>query len=188
MEAIDEGGEAAIRVNDLAAAAGVTVPTLYRYFGSRDGLIVVAQTQRFRMTQNADTAIFAAALAKAKTAEQFEKAVRKELPLHFERDRWAMRQVRVNTLGSAYRRPELTQSLAQAQREGAMGIAMTLEPFQKRGWIRKNVDLPSLAYWYMGQILGRVLIEMGDDPVVEKHWNKISVDAVLAVTFGHAPE
>jgi AcrR family transcriptional regulator len=42
IQAIDSGGEVAVRVNDLAAAAGVTVPTLYRYFGSRDDLNVAA--------------------------------------------------------------------------------------------------------------------------------------------------
>ena len=48
IAAIDKGGEAAVRVNDIAAEAGVTVPTLYRQFGSRDGLVAAAQTQRFR--------------------------------------------------------------------------------------------------------------------------------------------
>jgi hypothetical protein len=36
----------------------------------------------------------------------------------------------------------------------------------------------------MGQILGRALIEMGDDPVVEKHWNQISIEAVMVAAFG----
>ncbi|NCZ71138.1 MAG: TetR/AcrR family transcriptional regulator [Actinobacteria bacterium] len=184
IAAIDEGGEVAIRVNDLAAAAGVTVPTLYRHFGSRDGLIVAAQTQRFRLTQNSDTSILSVALARAKTAEQFQKTLRKELLLHFERDRWVLRATRLNTLGSAVKRPDLQASIAQAQREGAMGIAMALEPYQRKGWLRPDVDLLALAYWYMGQILGRALIEMGDDPVVEKHWNQISIEAVVVAAFG----
>ena len=54
VSAIDEGGEAAVRVNDLAAEAGVTIPTLYRHFGSRDGLVEAAQTYRFRKTQFVD--------------------------------------------------------------------------------------------------------------------------------------
>jgi hypothetical protein len=40
----------------------------------------------------------------------------------------------------------------------------------------------------MGQILGRVLIEMGDSPVAEKKWNQISLDAIMAVVFGIAPK
>ena len=110
--------------------------------------------------------------------------MRKELLLHFERDRWVLRATRLNTLGSAVKRPDLQASIAQAQREGAMGIAMALEPYQCKGWIRPDVDLLAVAYWYMGQILGRALIEMGDDPVVEKHWNQISIEAVMVAAFG----
>ncbi|NDG67232.1 MAG: TetR/AcrR family transcriptional regulator, partial [Actinobacteria bacterium] len=148
--AIDEGGEAAVRVNDLAAEAGVTVPTLYRHFGSRDGLVEAAQTYRFRKTQFIDGSVFAA-------------------------DRWELRQVRLNALGAGYARPELAASLALAQKQGAMGIADMLLPFQKKGWIRKDIDLAAAVYWFMGQILGRVLIEMGDNPVSQKKWNDVSL-------------
>jgi len=53
VEAIDRGGEEAIRVNDIAADAGVTVPTLYRHFDSREGLVEAAQKrpQLFRRYQ-----------------------------------------------------------------------------------------------------------------------------------------
>jgi AcrR family transcriptional regulator len=183
IDAIDTGGEAAVRVNDIAKEAGVTVPTLYRYFGSRDGLVVAAQTQRFRMTQNVDTGVFAAALAKVKTPEQFRKAILKELPLHFESDRFELRQVRLNALGSAANRPELKAAIAQAQYDGASGLAAALKPYQDRGWIRKDIDLLALAYFYMGQILGRALIEMGDDPVNVKKWNQISVEAIISVVL-----
>lgn len=63
----------------------------------------------------------------------------------------------MNALGSAVNRPELTALLAQAQREGAVGPAMAHEPYQRRGWIRTDVDQLALAYWYMGRILGRAL-------------------------------
>ena len=188
IEAIDEGGEAAIRVNDIAADAGVTVPTLYRHFGSRDGLVEAAQTQRFRETQFVDVSVFAASLAKCKSQDELRKAVRNELLTHFARDRWALRQVRLNALGSGYARPELSASLALAQKQGAMGITEMLLPFQKKGWIRKDVDLAATVYWFMGQILGRVLIEMGDDPVSQKRWNEISLEGIMAVIFGDSPK
>jgi AcrR family transcriptional regulator len=188
IQAIDMGGEAAIRVNDIANEAGVTVPTLYRHFGSRDGLVEAAQTQRFRETQFVDSSVFAAALAKCKNQEDLRKAIRKELLTHFDEDRWDLRQVRLNALGAGYARPELSASLALAQKQGAMGITEMLLPFQKKGWIRKDLDLLATVYWFMGQILGRVLIEMGDNPVSQKKWNEISLEGILAVIFGDMPK
>jgi len=186
--AIDEGGEAAVRVNDLAAEAGVTVPTLYRHFGSRDGLVEAAQTYRFRKTQFIDGSVFAASLAKCKSQDELRKALRRELLTHFDVDRWELRQVRLNALGAGYARPELAASLALAQKQGAMGIADMLLPFQKKGWIRKDIDLPATVYWFMGQILGRVLIEMGDNPVSQKKWNDVSIEGIMAVIFGDTPK
>ena len=182
------GGEAAIRVNDIANEAGVTVPTLYRHFGSRDGLVEAAQTQRFRETQFVDSSVFAAALAKCKNQEDLRKAIRKELLTHFDEDRWDLRQVRLNALGAGYARPELSASLALAQKQGAMGITEMLLPFQKKGWIRKDLDLLATVYWFMGQILGRVLIEMGDNPVSQKKWNDVSIEGIMAVIFGDTPK
>jgi AcrR family transcriptional regulator len=188
IQAIDMGGEAAIRVNDIANEAGVTVPTLYRHFGSRDGLVEAAQTQRFRETQFVDSSVFAAALAKCKNQEDLRKAIRKELLTHFDEDRWDLRQVRLNALGAGYARPELSASLALAQKQGAMGITEMLLPFQKKGWIRKDLDLLATVYWFMGQILGRVLIEMGDNPVSQKKWNDVSIEGIMAVIFGDTPK
>jgi AcrR family transcriptional regulator len=188
VSAINEGGEAAVRVNDLATEAGVTVPTLYRHFGSRDGLVEAAQTYRFRKTQFVDGSVLAASLAKCKNQDELRKALRKELLTHFDTDRWELRQVRLNALGAGYARPELAASLALAQKQGAMGIAEMLLPFQKKGWIRKDIDLPATVYWFMGQILGRVLIEMGDNPVSQKKWNDVSLEGIMAVIFGDSPK
>ncbi|MBU3700811.1 MAG: helix-turn-helix transcriptional regulator [Acidimicrobiia bacterium] len=46
VDMIDAGGEAAIRVNHIVAAIGVTPPVLYHHFGSRDGLVIAAQVER----------------------------------------------------------------------------------------------------------------------------------------------
>ena len=188
VAAIDEGGEVSVRVNDLAAEAGVTVPTLYRHFGSRDGLIEAAQTHRFRTTQFIDPSVLASSLAKYKSQDDLRKALRKEFLTHFEADRWELRKVRVNALGAGYARPELTASLALAQKQAAKSITEMLLPFQKKGWIRKDIDLAAAVYWFMGQILGRVLIELGDDPVSQKKWNDVSLEGIMAVVFGDSPK
>jgi hypothetical protein len=78
--------------------------------------------------------------------------------------------------------------LALAQKQGANGITEMLLPFQKNGWIRKDIDLAATVYWFMGQILGRVLIEMGDSPVSQKKWNDVSIEGIMAVIFGDTPK
>ena len=46
IDAIDASGESAVRVQDIADAAGVQIPILYRKFGNREQLIQAAQVER----------------------------------------------------------------------------------------------------------------------------------------------
>ena len=47
IKAIDTGGEASIRVKQIADEAGTSVTSIYHFFGSREGLIEAAQIARF---------------------------------------------------------------------------------------------------------------------------------------------
>jgi hypothetical protein len=95
-----------------------------------------------------------------------------------------VRSARVNVLGSAQTRPELARQLADAQRVANKALAEPLRFARDKGWVRKDVDLEILAAWVIGQINGRVLMEI--DPIADdmKKWDDISIDAVLAM-LGH---
>jgi hypothetical protein len=43
------------------------------------------------------------------------------------------------------------------------------------------LDATALAYWGIGQINGRVLAEMNPTTVNLEAWNKVSIEAVLAI-------
>jgi len=61
---------------------------------------------------------------------------------------------------------------------------MALGMAQERGWVRADVDVCALAAWFMGQLLGRSLIEIGPSPVDPDHWNAIALEAIFAVALG----
>ena len=44
---IDQGGVKALKVRDVSARAGVKEPSVYHYFGNRDGLVEAAQAKRY---------------------------------------------------------------------------------------------------------------------------------------------
>src|SRR5258707_10478653 len=71
IDAIDMGGEAAVRVQEIADAAGVQIPILYRQFGSRDGLIQAAQIERLSRALAREMDELGAAMATVASAGQF---------------------------------------------------------------------------------------------------------------------
>lgn len=187
VQAIDNGGEAGVRVSDIATSAGVTIPTLYRHFGSREGLIEAAQTGRFNRDRGTDFDALSDMLHQCSTQRELKDLIRNVMMTRFDDERRAVRHARVNSLGSGYARPDLMSSLAASQQATASAIAELLRPFQERGWIRPNVDLVAFVYWYLGQLMGRVLIEISGEFVSEEDWNETSLAAVNAVLFGDIP-
>ena len=184
---IDSKGEAGLRVRDIAATAGVTEPSIYHFFGSREGLIVAAQAHRYIFGQVTPLRTFAQAVYACRTKKQFVQVVKQTLTNIYENPAsLAVRSARVNVLGSAQTRPELARRLAEVQKIANDTLAEPLAFARDKGWVRKGVDLNVLASWMIGQINGRVLVEFESDPEELQKWNEISTDAVLAI-LGHPP-
>lgn len=66
---IDAGGEAALRVSDIVARAGVSQPVLYYHFKNRDGLVIAAQVERYTRQTRADIAAIGRAVERCESAE-----------------------------------------------------------------------------------------------------------------------
>ena len=69
--AIDKGGEGAVRVRDLTKSCNITAPSIYHFFGSREGLIDEAQAFRFSRGQRQLGEAFTSAVHTCKNKTQF---------------------------------------------------------------------------------------------------------------------
>jgi AcrR family transcriptional regulator len=178
---IDAGGERAVRVQEIADAAGVQVPILYRHFGNRDGLIQAAQVERLGRALSGELRDLGTALDEMATEEQFRALVDVILASLDTVERRTARWHRVNVIGSTYGRPELARAVTELQSRAVLGIADALRRPQQNGWLRDGLDLEAFAAWFAGQTLGRIIIEIGDYEIDEAAWNSISADAVRYV-------
>ena len=182
VAAIDEGGEAAVRVNHIAAEAGVTPPVLYHYFGSRDGLVIAAQVARYSRRSFEDIERIGQAVAKCSTSEE----LRKTLLITWTRslaERAHNRWVRASALGSAYARVELEAAIAAAQDDIITALSKVLEPCRDRGWFRPGIDLVSTVAWHHSVLIGRVHIERGQTQVDPAEWDRLTLNALDQAFF-----
>ena len=184
IEALDAGGESAIRVQDIADAAGVQIPILYRKFGNREQLIQAAQIERLGRALDREFREFRAVVNQATNAAQFRSLFDLVLASLDTAERRAARWQRVNVIGSTYGRPELAEAVSQLQSRTIRGIAGALHRPQQEGWLRHDLDLDAFAAWFAGQIMGRIVIELGDSGIDQSAWNSISADAVRYVLLG----
>ena len=187
VEAIDERGEAALRVQDIVRDAGVQVPVLYRHFGNREGLVQAAQLERLRRDLTSEMAAIHAAIDTVGTAEEFRTLMDAILVRITSPERRLPRARRVNVLGSTYGRPELVTQVAAAQRTAIEWIADLLTRPAELGWLREGFEPRTFATWLAGAAIGRFVAELDPDEGDVEAFDELWLDTARFALFGCTP-
>lgn len=182
VAAIDAGGEAAIRVNHLAAAAGVTPPVIYYHFGSRDGLVVAAQAERYRINILRGLDPLIEGLRRSSTRDEYARVL---LTVGYLAARTGEgRRLRIQALGSAITRPELQDAIRDAHRSSVDKLAEIFAFGQARGWVSTHYTAPTLAALWFGMITGHHVSEAYAQDADRESINLALVDAIALMLFG----
>ena len=179
IDVINEQGVKGIRIREIAAAAGVREPSVYHFFGSREGLVEAALVERFNVHLSELYRVFGTKLKDCRTQEDFVALVRRMFQQSFSEERNQMRSMRADIIGSAQSRPKLKEAITQKMLESYTELNNFIEGAQIRGWVDPKLDGLTFAAWMMSIVNGRVYIEMNPEPYNAETWEKLSVDAVL---------
>lgn len=187
ISVIEEVGETGIRTHVIAQDCGVTAPVLYRLFGSREGLIVAAQAERY-----------------ARTLVSFPQEIRDELysrvALCLSREdligtiKWIFgsltkvdqkkaRMTRLEVIGSAVSRPDLMKAVAAIEQQSIDDLEKVFAAASHHGWISTKHPLRTLLTVWHGFILGRYMIEISDGELDGDAWNTATLDALIHLIF-----
>jgi AcrR family transcriptional regulator len=181
---IELHGEAAVRVEDVAAKAGVKHPSVYHYFGNRDGLIVAAQTERYYRSLRNATTEFTELLKNAKTREEYIKIVDATVRSFSNQPAIVRRRIRREVLGSAVYRPELAENVKLLISDQVKDLVETFSRGIELGWITSPYGLDTVMFWWIGTIQGREFVdEISDERIVEE-WDDLVARGVLSALFG----
>ena len=180
---IDKGGEGAVRIRDLTKSCNITAPSIYHFFGSREGLIDAAQAYRFSRGQRQLSDAFASAIHTCKSKTQFVELAHRFLETMFAPDRRVIRNSRLNVLGNAVNRPALSKELALVQDESNKVVGESLGYAQTKGWVRDDFNTEMFAAWLNGMVNSRRLIEMNGTHPLGDEWDVIAKRSIC-MTLG----
>ena len=180
IRTIDEHGEAALRIREVSEEVGVAYTSVYHFFGSREGLVEAAQFERYRRDLAEPLERFRATMGTITSKAEFRDAVTTMLTWVFTIDRAPNRLDRTSALGSALGRPDLADRFAELHEEHISDLAGVMREPQLRGWVRPELDLRMVSGWYMGVVLGRIIIEFGGERPEHDAWNDIATNAILS--------
>jgi AcrR family transcriptional regulator len=178
IEVISLHGEAAVRVDAIADTAEITKPSIYHFFGDRDGLIIAAQAERFRRAVLYLQSDILALLDACTTRGQYAQLLTEGVRLFGSPEGAARRQVRIEVLGSAASRPALREAVNQIVWEASQDLARIFDVGRSRGWVTETISSESIAILWYGSLLGRHLVETNPafDPA---EWDRAMTKVIL---------
>jgi len=178
---LSNNGEKAVNIRDVCEASKTTPPTVYRLFGSRNGLLMAAQSYRFTFKQTELVESFAAAVYGAKNKSEFVKIAHQNLIQMFSVKRQVFRSMRTEVLGSAQSNKSLAVEINNAQSLANEFGAQPIRFAQARGWINDDFDPEIYIAWLTGMVNARVIIELNGKHPKSAEWDEITMSSICVV-------
>lgn len=173
IRAIEVGGEASVRIDDILNETGISKGSLYHHFGGREGLIAAARVTQFSRFVEEDARQVRESLLQTKNLQEFIMVTSTLVQIGSSAERERARLNRLSVISSSYGRPELREALAVQQHTHTETIAEAVRYGQSKGWIRSDVDARALSVFVQGYNLARVLLDLDTEPVSMADWEHV---------------
>lgn len=178
IRAIDKGGEKSLKIRQICSETETTAPSVYYFFGSRDGLIEAAQAARYLRGQRDLSLEFSNAVHACKTKSDFTAVAHRFLEQMFSFERRPIRSVRVNVLGSSQTRKNLAKAIAQVQLASNKIGGEPIRFAQDMGWVRPDFNPEMYLAWLTGMVNAQLLIELDGNHPDRADWVVIAKRSV----------
>jgi len=182
VRAIDAGGEANVRIDDILRETKISKGSLYHHFGGREGLIAAARVEQFSRFVESEAEEIHVAFMAAKSFTEYTNVVTTLLELGECSEKQHERLRRLNTISSSYGRIELWKALAPQQHRYTEKIANAIHYGQSNGWVRSDLDPRAIAVFVQWHSLSRLLLELDTEPIELGHWQEV-VRVAVATFF-----
>jgi len=170
---IDESGENALRVTEVAERAGVAVGLLYHYFKDRKALITAVREYQFLARITADSATLDGIVVQAR-GENVLRTIISDFSDPYHPERSGYRLDRIEALVAARHDPELKERLTAAQEELASNIVATIRKAKTAGLLDESIDEKALSFLLEVLPLGLVLTNVyGKYAPEQKDWEAL---------------
>ena len=167
MAAIEAEGEAGLRILEIAAEAEVAQGLISHHFGSRDGLVVAAQRERFAGQIEKDRERLMRLIGAKPTRTQFIEGIAKLTRDVVGRARRDARLDRAAMLGAAHGRPEYREALGPIVAGLIYGLTHAVSHAQAAGYVQKDLDPRAVATFIQAYAFGIVLSDLDERRVPE---------------------
>jgi AcrR family transcriptional regulator len=178
IAAIEEVGEAHVRLDDILRDADASVSSLYHHYGNMRGLLDEAQLARFDSHTGQNIRAFHDAVIRVRNKDEFRELIAATVKDLFSRERKENRSTIVNAFGSIFKTPEFDQRVVELEGQNIAVLSAALEHAKSRGLTRSDLDAVSFSAWAIGLTFSRVIPDIINDDDIIDGWIDLTIDSI----------
>ena len=180
---LEEGGESAFRVTELARRCDVAVSLLYHYFRDRDGLLAAAREAKFVARVEEDTARMRDTVTEKHDLGQVLSMIIDDFCNPRNEHRRDLRLDRMEVLAATRHDPALRDRLTRAQPRLSDAICEAIDRAKADGMLDAAIDTKAFSFLLETIPLGTGLSEVyGTRLPDDDKWKELLLRILLALT------
>jgi AcrR family transcriptional regulator len=182
VELLDSVSIDELTISLILEQSGVSYGSLYHHFSDISDLVEQAVVHRYSRSLKASLDAIRS-LTEATDAQDFRVRAEALAEESIKPERRSNRLERIGLLGAMPGRPRLVALIATAQQAITDEQAELLSEFQRRGWIRTDVDPVALSGFIQAIVIGRIVDDVTERPVDPALWSAVAMRSFRAVVF-----
>jgi len=190
IKVIELHGESAVRVDEIAQAAHVAKPSLYHFYGNREGLIAAAQAERYRRSLLVGYEDLRVQLERCKNRDDWFALITIWIRTFATPDSAQRRAMRLDVLGSSVARPALRDAINAANITARRQLEQFIDHARAREWTLVGSDIATsdVAIWFHGLWNGRYLVDITNDADQIAGWDAVTTKVIELLMAGPVSE
>ncbi len=178
IAAIEEVGEAHVRLDDILRDADASVSSLYHHYGNMRGLLDEAQLARFDAETGNNIKVFHDAVLRVRNKDEFKVLVRNTVQEAFSPSRAHNRSSAVNAFGSIFETPNVKGRVVALERAHIAMLTYAISHARSQGFVRDDLDVEGFSAWLMGLTFARVIPDIMNDEAIVDSWMEMTIESI----------
>ena len=159
-------------------ASGVSRSSVYHHFGGREGVIAAVETEYLRASLESGMSEMEQMLMNVSSGEEAFALVEIGVLISGSDSQKATRRRRISTLAMTPNSPATKKLMSEWQASGTARFAKLIRDLRDKGLCNPVEPIDGSAHLIQSILLGRILVDILDDPEAEAAWAK-SASATL---------
>lgn len=175
---LDEVGPSRFNLDRIIEKADISRSSLYHHYGNREGLLIAVELHRLEKNLLTNDQQARALLETLSTPEEAFAIIEFGiLSAAFEQQR-VMRTQRFASFAASEHAPALRYSLEKMQKRAVIEFSETIRLVRDKGFIDPIEPIEGTAHFIQSFLLGRMLVDVLNDPVADSQWHIAAMAAV----------